>query len=237
MSLPAVSPADVVANASLLDQAGELLSAERPRVLRVLERGPLDPRLVAFAIPLLAYGALIEPVTAALRGVAEQIVGQLVDALHDQQLSLVARRRIPRILKSSNHPRAAQGLFEALRAPERELRHRAATALAELTERQPELAPESRVVHELVRDELRASDEEPATLQHLFAILSLVLERDALWLARRALTHGDAMQRGTALEYLHSTLPEPLRTEFVSHLESGQIKTGPSLRLSRPPPA
>jgi hypothetical protein len=176
-------------------------------------------------------------VTASLRGIAEQIVGQLVDALHDQRLSLVARRRIPRILKSSNHPRAAQGLFEALRAPERELRHRAATALAELTERHPELAPESRVVHELVREELRASDEEPATLQHLFAILSLVLERDALWLARRALTHGDAMQRGTALEYLHTTLPEPLRTEFVSHLESGQIKTGPSLRVSRPPPA
>ena len=49
--------------------------------------------------------------------------------------------------------------------------------------------------------------------------------------------NGDAMQRGTALEYLHSTLPEPLRTEFVSHLESGQIKTGPSLRVSTPPRA
>jgi hypothetical protein len=237
MSLPHISPADMIGNASLMHDAGELLSGERPRVLRVLEHGPLDTRLVGFAMPLLAHGALIEPVTASLRGIAEQIVGQLVDALHDQRLSLVARRRIPRILKSSNHPRAAQGLFEALRAPERELRHRAATALAELTERHPELAPESRVVHELVREELRASDEEPATLQHLFAILSLVLERDALWLARRALTHGDAMQRGTALEYLHTTLPEPLRTEFVSHLESGQIKTGPSLRVSRPPPA
>jgi hypothetical protein len=237
MSLPGVSPAEAIRHASLLSQAGDLLSAERPRVLRVLDRGPLDPKLVSFAIPLLAHGALIEPVTAALRSLEEQIVGQLVDALHDQRLSIVARRRIPRILKSSNHPRAAQGLFEALRAPERELRHRAATALAELTERHPELAPESRVVHELVREELKASDEEPATLQHLFAILSLVLERDALWLARRALTHGDTMQRGTALEYLHSTLPEPLRTEFVSHLESGQIRTGPSLRVSRPPPA
>jgi AAA family ATP:ADP antiporter len=237
MSLPHISPAEMIGNASLMHDAGELLSGERPRVLRVLEHGPLDTRLVGFAMPLLAHGALIEPVTASLRGIAEQIVGQLVDALHDQRLSLVARRRIPRILKSSNHPRAAQGLIEALRAPERELRHRAATALAELTERHPELAPESRVVHELVREELRASEEEPATLQHLFAILSLVLERDALWLARRALTHGDAMQRGTALEYLHTTLPEPLRTEFVSHLESGQIKTGPSLRVSRPPPA
>jgi hypothetical protein len=206
-------------------------------VVRVLEAGPLDTRLVGFAVPLLAYGALIEPVTVALRAIAEQVVGQLVDALHDQRLSIVARRRIPRILKSSNHPRAAQGLLDALRAPERELRYRAATALAELTERHPELAPDARLVHELVRGELRSNGEEPATLQHLFAILSLVLERDALWLARRALTHGDAMQRGTALEYLHTTLPEPLRTEFVNHLESGRIQTRSPVRVSRPPPA
>jgi hypothetical protein len=237
MSLPGLSPAELLANASLVHDAGELLSAERPRVLRVLERGPLDPRLVGFVVPLLAHGAMIEPITTALRRIADQIVGQLVDALQDQRLSIVARRRIPRILKSSDQQRAAHGLFEALRAPEREIRHRAATALAELTQRHPEFAPNRSEVHELVREELRATGEEPASLQHLFAILSLVLERDALWLARRALTHGDAIQRGTALEYLHSTLPEPLRTEFVNHLESGQIKTKSGLRVSRPPPA
>jgi hypothetical protein len=237
MSLPGFSPAELLAHATLLNDASELLSGERQRVLRVLDRGPLDTRLVGFVIPLLAHGAMIEPITTALRRIADQIVGQLVDALHDQRLSIVARRRIPRILKSSDQPRAAHGLFEALRAPEREIRHRAATALAELTQRHPEFAPDRGEVHELVREELRASNEEPASLQHLFAILSLVLERDALWLARRALTHGDAIQRGTALEYLHSTLPEPLRTEFVNHLESGQIKTKSGLRVSRPPPA
>lgn len=235
--LPGLSPAEAIANASLIQDASELLSSERARVLRVLERGPLDTRLVGVVIPLLAHSALIEPITTALRRISDQIVGQLVDALHDRRLSIVARRRIPRILKSSDQGRAAQGLFEALRAPEREIRHRAATALAELTQRHPEFAPNRNEVHELVREELRATSEEPASLQHLFAILSLVLERDALWLARRALTHGDAIQRGTALEYLHSTLPEPLRTEFVNHLESGQIKTGSGLRVSRPPSA
>ncbi|HKU44494.1 MAG TPA: hypothetical protein VJR89_40315 [Polyangiales bacterium] len=234
MSLPP-APVDAREHAALLAAADDLLSLERARVLRVLERKPLDPRLVAFAIPLLAHGSLIEPVTAALRALGERVVGQLVDAMHDPTLPLVARRRIPRILKSSDHPRAAGALTAALRAPERELRHRAATALAELTARHPELAPDSRLVYERVREELRATDEEPATLHHLFALLSLVLERDALWLARRALTHGDTVQRGTALEYLHSTLPEPLRSEFVAHLESGKIRTGPSLRVSRPP--
>ncbi|HKP61053.1 MAG TPA: hypothetical protein VJV78_30190 [Polyangiales bacterium] len=228
-------PVDARESAPLLTAAGDLLSLDRARVLRVLERGPLDTRLVAFAIPLLAHSSLIEPVTHALRGLGERVVGQLVDAMHDPSLPLVARRRIPRILKSTDHPRAANALTAALRAPERELRHRAATALAELIARNPEFAPDSRQVFERVRDELHSTEEEPATLHHLFALLSLVLERDALWLARRALTHGDAMQRGTALEYLHSTLPEPLRSEFVARLESGQIRTGPSLRVSRPP--
>jgi hypothetical protein len=228
-------PVDAREHAPLLAAAGDLLSLDRARVLRVLAHGPLDARLVAFAIPLLAHSSMIEPVTQALRGLGERVVGQLVDAMHDPTLPLVARRRIPRILKSTDHPRAAYALTAALRAPERELRHRAATALAELVARNPELAPEPQLVYERVRAELRATDEEPATLHHLFALLSLVLERDALWLARRALTHGDAMQRGTALEYLHSTLPEPLRGEFVARLESGQIRTGPSLRLSRPP--
>ncbi len=232
---PSPPPAESAESTALLAAASDLLSGERARVMRTLDRGPLDPRLAPLTIPLLASTPLIEPVTAALRAVAERIVGQLVDAMHDPKLSLVARRRIPRILKSSSSARAAQGLIEALRAPERELRHRAATALAELTARSPELAPEPRLVYERVREELRDSEGEPVNLHHLFAILSLALERDALWLARRALTHGDEMQRGTALEYLHSTLPEPLRTEFVARLESGQIRTGPSVRMSRPP--
>jgi ATP:ADP antiporter, AAA family len=232
-SLPP-QPVDARESAPLLAAAGDLLSLERARVLRVLER-PLDTRLVAFAIPLLAHSSLIEPVTHALRRLGERVVGQLVDAMHDPKLPLVARRRIPRILKSTDHPRAANALTAALGAPERELRHRAATALAELIARNPKFAPDSRLVYERVREELNTTDEEPATLHHLFALLSLVLERDALWLARRALTHGDAMQRGTALEYLHSTLPEPLRGEFVARLESGQIRTRPSLRVSRPP--
>ena len=48
-------------------------------------------------------------------------------------------------------------------------------------------------------------------LQHVFTLLSLALGRDAIVLSLRALSSEDANLRGTALEYLHNVLPEPVR--------------------------
>ena len=56
----------------------------------------------------------------------------------------------------------------------------------------------------------------------MFLLLSLVLEREPLWLAYNALSGSDARRRGTALEYLHSTVPEPLRSELVPWAEAQQ---------------
>jgi hypothetical protein len=201
----------------LLEAAADLLSADRARVLPVLDRGRIDLRLVPFVLPLLAYGPLVAPVTAALKQVAPDAIGQLVDALLDGRRSVLVRRRIPRILRKVLQLRAAQGLWLALRAPERDVRYRAGSALVELIAGLPEAAPAAAAVYELVRDELRTG-QAPQTLQHVFALLSLVLERDPLRFARRALAGDDARQRGTALEYLHNTLPEPLRGELIGWL-------------------
>lgn len=203
----------------LLAAASDLLSAQRDRVVRRLELAPLDSRLCGLAIPLLQHAALVEPVTAALKAAAPTIVGQLVDALHDPHAPLSVRRRIPRILKAVPQQRAAQGLIEGLRAEQRELRFRSALALGELTVDHPEFAPPSDFVFEAVRTELRPTDEPPVQLQHLFAMLGLVLPRGPLTLARRALGSSDARQRGTALEYLHNVVPEPLRAELLTFLE------------------
>jgi hypothetical protein len=213
-------PAPDTAHTALLMAAADLLSAERARVTQVLARGPLDPLLVPIAIGLLEHAALIGPVSDALGAIVDRIVGQLVDALHDPALPAAVRRRIPRILRSAGHARAAEGLLDAMRSPERVLRFRAASALSVLTAEHAELAPRPDVVFELVRSELRGSGPEAVSLQHVLTILSLVLDRDALRLSREALSSGDARQRGTALEYLHSTLPEPLRGEMVAWLET-----------------
>jgi len=224
----AASNATQPARAALLDGVDDLLSAEFGRVQRVLEQGPLDARLVPIAISLLQHARLVEPVTSALKAIAHTVPGQLVDALLDPTQPVLVRRRIPRVLKSALHVRAAQGLVEALRAPEREIRYRAALALNELTKARPDLSPQAPTVFDAVRQEIRLSPGTPIDLQHVFALLSLALAADALSLARQALMGVDARQRGTALEYLQNVLPEPLRSELVSHLESHDGRTAHS---------
>jgi hypothetical protein len=177
---------------------------------------------------VLAHTALIEPVTPALIAQAQHSVGQLLDVLHDPSEPLVVRRRLPRILQSSRSASAARGLWESLQAPEQVLRVRSARALSVMVAEQPQLAFETREVFELVRSELRASANEAGLLSHVFALLGLALDRDALRLTREAVASTDARQRGTALEYLHNMLPEPLRSELASAIAA---------RSSREPPA
>jgi hypothetical protein len=212
--------------------AAELLSDDFPRLRRALERTPVDRRLVPLIIPLLRHSELVEQVTSVLKSIATSVQGQLLDALLDPHQSLVVRRRIPRVLRVVESTRTATGLALALNASEREVRYRSALALTQLTALRPELGPEPRAVFESVREELRLTEGEPLPLQHIFALLGLALERDAVRLARRALVASDPRQRGTALEYLQNVLPEPLRSELISRLEHYLSRYRPSL----PPP-
>jgi hypothetical protein len=217
-------PQAAAQHAQLQAAVADLLSADRARVTALLKSGPLDVRLVSVALPLLEHAELVEPVTAALSGVAVRVTGQLVDALNDAAGSAVVRRRLPRILQQARQPMAAEALIAALRAPERILRYRATGALVALRSANPELMPAAHVVFEQVRSELR-QDRDRLTLQHVFLLLSLVLEREPLWLAYNALSGSDARRRGTALEYLHSTVPEPLRSELVPWAEAQASET------------
>jgi uncharacterized protein (UPF0147 family) len=176
---------------------------------------------------LLAHTALIEPVTTALSAQAQHAVGQLLDVLQDPSEPLVVRRRLPRILQSIHSASAARGLWESLRAPEQVLRVRSARALSVMVAEQPQLAFETREVLELVRSEVRASANEAGLLSHVFALLSLTLDRDALRLAREALASTDARQRGTALEYLNNTLPEPVRSELAAAIAARSSQEPP----------
>jgi hypothetical protein len=56
------------------------------------------------------------------------------------------------------------------------------------------------------------------SLDHVFTLFGLVLERDALQLALQALTSDDSNLRGTALEYLDNVLPDDLRRALWTHL-------------------
>ncbi len=64
-----------------------------------------------------------------------------------------------------------------------------------------------------IRSEIDAllATREDRNLEHVFTLLSLALDRDAIILSLRALSSSSENLRGTALEYLHNVLPEAVR--------------------------
>jgi hypothetical protein len=135
-----------------------------------------------------------------------------------------------------------EGLFLALEDPDFETRRQSALTLARLAERDPALRPPradvfASAVRELETgaqgwpgqgeagpDDASPTGAEPAEtpaqrgLAHVFALLSLALDREPLQIAHRAVTGQDRMLRGTALEYLENVLPEAVRAALWPHL-------------------
>jgi ATP:ADP antiporter, AAA family len=221
----------------LVDLAADVLSRDSARARAALRR--LDARTRPAAGPailLLAHKELHLEARAALRGLAPAVIGQLVDAMVDPEMDFVVRRRIPPILAVCRTQRAADGLLLALADVRFEVRYAAGRALMRMADGNPdiilaqekivqlvlaEVAREQQVVSEI--DEESLADEATAPLdvvirdrvsrglEHLFTILALLLDRQALRMAFRALHQQDDRHRGTALEYLQTVLPTELR--------------------------
>jgi ATP/ADP translocase len=222
---------------AMLNRVRQLLSGDELGIERGLKE--LDSRGpgVACAILLLSQPAHHERALQALRGVAESVTGQLLDALLDPSMDFRVRRRLPRALDACRTQRAADGLLLGLADERFEVRYACARALAKITDGEtPITIPQEKVV-EAIRREVQSGkriverstddDGDPSTmeplvtglvldrvdrsLEHVFRILSLVFEREHLRLAFNALHHEDSKDRGTALEYLDSVLPAEIR--------------------------
>lgn len=202
---------------------------------------PLAPPLAPFVIPLLANDTVVRDAVRALRKVAPKITGLLVDHLLDPEVDPAVRRRIPRILKVCRSPRAAAGLLLALRDPVFEVRLQVGLALVQLVH--DAKVPVDRdqvleiVTHELTNGRATWSaqgeiDERRRGLGHVFAVLGLVIEREPLSIAYRALRSEDAALRGTAFEYVEVVLPPRLRDLLVPLL--GDVKPPPRSRERAP---
>jgi hypothetical protein len=211
----------------LLSRIAELRSGQPERIRRLLrERDALEPALVPHLLPLLARDDLYADVLRALRRLAARATGQLLDALLDPGVEPQVRRRLPRVLKACPTQRAVDGLLLGLAAPESEVRVACALALAALA-RAPGLRFPADPVFAAARRELEAGPDPP--LGHVFTLLSLVLEREPLEVAARALQGQDRGLKGTALEYLENVLPAELRSALRPHV-------GVALEASRPRP-
>jgi hypothetical protein len=200
----------------MLNRIAELRSGQAERIRRVLrERDALEPDLVPHLLPLLARDELYPDVLRALRPLAARATGQLLDALLDPELEPPVRRRLPRVLKACPTQRAVDGLLLGL--ADRTLEVRVACALALLAlSRAPGLRIPPDAVFAAARRELEAGAD--ASLDHVFTLLSLVLEREPLEVAARALQGHDRGLKGTALEYLENVLPPELRTALRPHV-------------------
>ena len=230
-----------------LRDALSLRSRKRARVVDVLSREDgLAPALVPHAITLLAWDQVADHALFALRKVAEDHVGQLVDALLDPNQDFAIRRRLARVFSVCVSQRAATGLMFGLDDPRFDVRYQSARSLAAIIEKNPRVqinrdgifavvlreVAVGRGVWESRRllDGVDAADAHSTldefvrtrageSLAHVFTLLSLVLPREPLQIAFRSLHTDNEQLQGTALEYLDSVLPGAIRQRLWPFIE------------------
>src|SRR5688500_5799182 len=98
-----------------------LRSRDKARIVVVLrhEEG-MPATLVPHVIPLLAWDPVAEDAVFALRKVAEERIGELIDALIDPNQPFAVRRRLARVFSVCVSQRAVDGLIQIGRASCRE---------------------------------------------------------------------------------------------------------------------
>jgi hypothetical protein len=227
----AAREAEVPPDDVLLRSVIDLRSGSRERMKVVLGRTEgLDTALVGHVIPLLVRRDVAADALRALRPLASRITGQLVDALLDGTTEPALRRRVARLLKSSPSPRSVEGLLLGLADPEASVRIECGKVLGAMKAATPNLVIPEGAVFAAVERELASSEtvEGTVALDHVFALLSLVLETEPVLISLQALRGDNKQLRGTALEYLDNVLPAPVRAALWPRLGApGRTVGGP----------
>jgi ATP:ADP antiporter, AAA family len=231
-----------------------LRSRDRGRVVAVLGREEgLSSELVPHVIPLLAWDAVAEHATFSLQKVAEEHIGQFVDALIDPNQDFAVRRRLARVFAVCVSQRAVDGLMIALDDIRFAVRCQAGRSLLAIVEKNPLVTISRERILDAVLKEVTVGrpvwegrrlldgfvsdspldafvrDRAGESLAHVFTLLSLVLPREPIQLAFRGLQTDDVQLRGTALEYLDSVLPPTIKQRLWPFLDQR-----PTPRRTRP---
>jgi len=193
---------------------------------RLRAKEPLDSHLIAHVIPLLEDKHHLSDAIAALRGVAADNVGQLIDALLDPTTPTAVRRRLPRVISHVASQRAVDGLVSALSDRSFDVRDWCGVALNTIVDTEQSLELEAQVVFDAVIREAAATDRVAIRRrrEHIANALSLVLDRDTIQLAFRALVTDDPGLRGTGLEYLENVVPRPVYAALRPLFETKQAR-------------
>jgi MFS family permease len=216
---------------AVLSSVTDLRSGSKERIRILLGRPEgLDLALVGHVIPLLVRRDVAGDALRALRPLAPKVTGQLIDALVDHGSEPALRRRVARILKSSPTPRSVEGLLLGLADPEPSVRIECGKVLGAIKAAESAAVVRPDPVFEAVQRELASSDTIGSTLalDHVFALLSLVLETEPVLISLQALRGGNKELRGTALEYLENVLPRSVRDALWPRLGAVVSTAGPA---------
>lgn len=252
-----VPPGEEETRRAQLARAVVALSSGNPDEIRQVLFGDfMDVRLVPHLIPLLGVDEVAEETRMELRWMVPRIIGHLTDVLLDPDMPLIVRQRVPGILEVCHNPRAIEGLLNGLEDAEFNIRYSCARALARMRSRNSDLRVSVSTVYAAVKREvsvdhdawvsrdltLPENPEDGAldtdipvkinrSVEHVFTILGLTLDRDALQLSLRGVFGDDPNLRGTALEYLENVLPEDIRRSLWRHI--GGVSATPQRRRAR----
>jgi len=239
------APTPTLQPAAPPSRAAALASADPVIVRAALQAGPLPAELIDTVIGLLAWDEVGSPAADALLAAAPRATPVLLAHLLDPDEDFAVRQRLVRILGHVRGQTAFDGQLQALADPRFEIRYRAGRALAARHVAEPALQfDRHRILATVVREvtvergvwETRrlidqsddawspmesevVRDRATRSLEHVFNLLSLVLSPDPLRLAFHGLHTSDPQLRGTALEYLETVLPEPVRQPLWPFLE------------------
>jgi hypothetical protein len=221
----------------------------RPLVLDIVAKGEGHQVLVAFLLPLLARTDLQQDVRKALCVLAPRSLGQLIDALTDPNENVIVRRRVPRVLAECPNQRSFDGLLLGLKDERFAVRYRCGAAMKKITADEAEVSVERERIIEIAETEAKvgkqlwdshaevdagssldgANTGDKTTqklglsLEHIFNLLSLILEREPLRLAQEALACDDQGLRGTGLEYLENVLPKQVKIPLWPYLGDERV--------------
>jgi HEAT repeat protein len=241
-----------------IQQIAALRSRDRDQVLRVLQSPQrLPPTLLPHIIPLLAWDPVAVAALDALRRVADERVGELIDALVDPNQEFSVRRRLARVFSVCTTQRAVDGLMLGLDDHRFEVRFQCARSLAAILEKHRQLRVDRETIFEVVKRETAVGrpvweshrllnqlddraehffvdefvkDRASRSLAHTFTLLSLVLPAEPLRIAFRGLHTDDPNLRGTALEYLEGVLPPAIRDRLWPFLEDPRPAANRTIR-------
>jgi HEAT repeat protein len=233
----------------------ELLISEhsetRKEVIEVMSQLAL-PHFIVPLIACLTQSDVRRRAIAALVAYGDRALSSVRENLSDDDLALVARVSLLRVLEGVASREALMLLLAQCRARDHAMRDHAAEALFRLTVKDGALQPRGSALEELVVDEIKrlktyaaievmlgglptprkllflseVQSEGQRAEQRAFRALGMLYDRDAIVRAYRNYRAREHQTRSNAIELLEQHITDPALLEFVQLIERSEDKHG-----------